>query len=104
MTKQMSKDQRALAKILDALDGTDSATVRRLLRSAAIFHEVQVDDIRYVPQIVDRYRPYWAISAPVWSCGSTQTIATGIGSAPMTSGDARYQVTGALLDASVEGQ
>ena len=99
MAKSMSKDQRALAKILDALDGTDAAAVRKLLRAAAIFHDVEVESIRYIPQVVDRYRPYWTLETPVWS---TVRLNTSGGCETLTSGDARWQATNTLLQASGE--
>lgn len=98
MSNQMKKDQRSLAKILDALDGLDSADIRKILRAAAIFHGVQADEIRYLPSapiVVER--PWlWSLSTPVWTSQTLEMES----SCHTTTSDARYAVTNSLLEAS----
>ncbi len=109
--KQMKKDQRSLAKILDALDGFDRSDIRKLLRAAAIFHDVPITE---VTTHVIRERPwtYW-LNTPLWtSCGSSGLM-SGSNTLEMpfdgnrsggqfTTSDARYEVTNCLLEASSE--
>lgn len=110
---KMTKDQRALAKMLDALEGMDAGAIRRLLRAAAIFHDVNVEEIRFVPQVVERYRPWWEVTTPVWYGGpicntSPVSSATVYGDDAnqyaLTSGEARMQATAGLLKASTASE
>ena len=95
-TKKMTKDQRALTKILDALDGLDQQRIRKVLRAVAIFHEIDLSEIRYVPSapiVVERPWRRWTLT-PVWNSGGN--VSSG------TTSDARWHVTNHLLDASNE--
>ena len=67
MSKKMS-EQDALVAILDAMDGLGAGQVRRLLRAAATFRDVEWITAAiptYIPPVVIRERS-WPLTIPQW--------------------------------------